>query len=70
MPGMSGPDLAQRLAIHAPELRVLYMSGYTPDIAVRRGLQAAGVDFLGKPFTPITLAQKVREVLDRRRSTT
>jgi PAS domain S-box-containing protein len=64
MPQMSGRELAQRLATLRPELKVLYMSGYTDDAIVRHGVLAAGIAFLAKPFTPDALALKVREVLD------
>jgi two-component system cell cycle sensor histidine kinase/response regulator CckA len=64
MPGMSGPDLARTLRSERPELRVLFMSGYTDDAIVRHGLLTASEAFLQKPFTPEGLARKVREVLD------
>ncbi len=44
---------------------VLYMSGYTDDAIVKHGVLEDGVTLLSKPFTPATLAEKVREVLDR-----
>jgi len=64
MPQMSGRELSQRLATLRPDLKVLYMSGYTDDAIVRHGVLAAGIAFLSKPFTPDALALKVREVLD------
>lgn len=64
MPGMSGPETAQRLARMRPEMRGLYMSGYSDDALIRRGVLEQGTAFLQKPFTPDALAHKVREVLD------
>jgi PAS domain S-box-containing protein len=64
MPGVGGRDLAGQLAARAPALRVLYVSGYTEDAVVRHGVLQAGVHFLQKPFSPLALARKVREVLD------
>jgi CheY-like chemotaxis protein len=64
MPQMSGRELAQRLQPVRPDMKVLYMSGYTDDAIVRHGVLGAGIAFLSKPFTPDALALKVREVLD------
>jgi CheY-like chemotaxis protein len=64
MPSMSGRELARKLTQKNPNLRVLYMSGYTDDIIAAGGVLEAGIAFLQKPFTPAMLAQKVREVLD------
>lgn len=64
MPQVSGREVAENLTRIHPEIRVLYMSGYTDDAVVRYGILAEGTDFLQKPFTPSTLAHKVREVLD------
>jgi len=65
MPQMSGRELADRLHQLHPEMRVLYMSGYTDDAVIRHGLSDTAMFFLQKPFTPSALAIKVREVLDR-----
>jgi two-component system, cell cycle sensor histidine kinase and response regulator CckA len=65
MPGMNGRDLYHRLVGQRPELRVVFMSGYTADVIAHQGILDEGVDFLQKPFSRQTLAAKVREVLDR-----
>ncbi|HET9984455.1 MAG TPA: PAS domain-containing protein [Longimicrobiales bacterium] len=64
MPGMTGRSLADRLARDRPETRVLFISGYTDDLAPNHGVLPAGVSFLQKPFAPGALRAKVREVLD------
>ncbi|HXL08392.1 MAG TPA: PAS domain S-box protein [Gemmatimonadales bacterium] len=64
MPGMSGRDLAARLATLRPETRVIYMSGYTDDAITRHGVLEPGFVFVQKPFTPDALARTVRDVLD------
>jgi PAS domain S-box-containing protein len=65
MPDMRGPELAERLLRQRPDLRVLYMSGYTDDAIAHHGMLDAGTEFLQKPFTPLGLMQKIREVLGR-----
>jgi two-component system, cell cycle sensor histidine kinase and response regulator CckA len=65
MPDMRGPELAERLLRLRPDLRVLYMSGYTDDAIAHHGMLDAGTEFLQKPFTSLQLTQKVREVLGR-----
>jgi len=64
MPIMSGRELANQLTSLRPELRVLYMSGYTQDTIVDHGVLEEGINFISKPFTPDSLALKVREVID------
>jgi len=65
MPGMSGHDLAKHLTALHPNLRVLYMSGYTYNVMGDNGTLEEGLSLLQKPFTPPALAQRVREALDR-----
>ena len=64
MPHMNGGELAQRLRAACRGIRVLFISGYTDDPAVRRDVLDAGAPFLQKPFDLEALARKVREVLD------
>jgi PAS domain S-box-containing protein len=64
MPVLSGRPLAERLARLRPETRVLYTSGYTDESIVRHGILEPGIAYLQKPFTPDSLAHKVRDVLD------
>ena len=64
MPGISGPDLYARLVATRPQMKLLFLSGYAPDAAVRHGILDPAVALLEKPFGPDALARKVRAVLD------
>ncbi|OLC41470.1 MAG: hypothetical protein AUH74_05820 [Nitrospirae bacterium 13_1_40CM_4_62_6] len=64
MPGLSGRAVADRVAPLRPDMKVLYLSGYADNAVVHHGLLDSGRAFLQKPFSPRTLAHKVREVLD------
>jgi PAS domain S-box-containing protein len=64
MPELNGRDLAEKLAARRPEMRILFMSGYTDHAVLRDGDKERDERFLQKPFTPESLIRKVREVLD------
>jgi len=64
MPGMSGRQLAEVLASTHPDMKVLFMSGYTDDSTLQHGVLNPGTAFLQKPFTPAALARKIRDLLD------
>jgi two-component system cell cycle sensor histidine kinase/response regulator CckA len=64
LPQISGPGIAARLASLQPEMKVLFMSGYTENAIVRHGVLDQRVPFLPKPFKPVAMVRKVREVLD------
>jgi CheY-like chemotaxis protein len=65
MPGMNGSELATQLVLHHPEMKVLFTSGYSENVISHHGVLAEGVSFIGKPYTPMALARKVREELDK-----
>jgi CheY-like chemotaxis protein len=64
MPGMRGHELAEVMRTLRPQIKVLFISGYTDAAAIHEGVLAEGIQFLQKPFTPDALARKVRSVLD------
>ena len=64
MPETSGKEVAERVTALRPHLKVLFMSGYTDEAIVHHGVLDSNVEFIQKPFTPMGLSKKVREVLD------
>jgi nitrogen-specific signal transduction histidine kinase/ActR/RegA family two-component response regulator len=64
MPIMSGRELAEQLTVIRPDMKVLYMSGYTREAIDHHGMLDPGLAFLQKPFSLTTLSQKIREVLE------
>jgi len=66
MPNMGGLELARQLTAGFPDVKVLLMSGYTDDEVVRHGLIEADMAFIQKPYTPLGLSRKVRQVLDEK----
>ena len=65
LPEMSGKDLTEEMIKIRPEIKTLFMSGYTADIIAPHGILERGVHFVQKPFTTQSLGRKVREVLDK-----
>ncbi len=64
MPGMNGRELAEKLTAIRPNLKCLYMSGYTDNVIAHRGILDEGVNFIRKPFGIDDFAARVRQVLD------
>jgi DNA-binding response OmpR family regulator len=65
MPGMNGRDLAKQIKTACPEVKCLFMSGYTADVIVHRGVLEEGTQFIQKPFSLNDLVARVRVELDR-----
>ena len=65
MPGMNGKELYERLKEGRPDLKVLYMSGYTDDVIAHHGVLDEGVEFIQKPFSVKPLLEKVKKVLGK-----
>ncbi len=68
MPGMNGREMADELRRRAPDLKVLFMSGYTADVMVRHGLKDERINFLQKPFSASQLAHQIQRALGRQPS--
>lgn len=66
MPKMNGRELAEKIAVRYPSIKVLFSSGYTEDIIARHGIADERFNFISKPFTPMALAKRIREVLERK----
>ncbi len=66
MPGLNGRKLAQEAKLRRPELKILYMTGYSRNAVVHQGRLDEGVELLEKPVSQAKLALRVRELLDRR----
>ena len=68
MPGMNGKELAEKIREARPGMEVIFMSGYTENIIAHHGVLEQGINYIAKPITPVTLSQKVRNVLIKRQS--
>ncbi|MBI4410968.1 MAG: PAS domain S-box protein [Deltaproteobacteria bacterium] len=64
MPGMSGREVAERMILKKPGIKILYISGFTENAIAHHGVLDEGTHFLGKPFTPETLLHQVREIIE------
>ena len=63
MPDMNGTQLAKKIHVLAPGLKTLFMSGYTDEAIAHKGLLEPGLQFLAKPFSAISITQKIKEIL-------
>jgi CheY-like chemotaxis protein len=70
MPGMNGRDLARHLITLYPDIKLLFMSGYTANVIAHQGVLDEGVAFIQKPFSMADLSEKLRGVLDEVKSST
>ncbi|TFG95031.1 MAG: response regulator, partial [Calditrichales bacterium] len=66
MPGMKGPELSDKILQIRPDIKVIFISGYTDDHIVHKGFLDEGVHFVQKPFAIATLSETIREVLDKK----
>jgi two-component system cell cycle sensor histidine kinase/response regulator CckA len=66
MPGLSGPKMAERLALERPEMRVLFASGYTDEALGPHGILVPGIEFIQKPYRSEDLLARVRTILDEK----
>jgi len=66
MPIMTGQDLVDTIQNFYPELKILYMSGYTANVIANQGILEEGIPFIQKPFTKADLSAKVRQILDNK----
>ena len=66
MPNMNGRELYEKLAVIRPDLKVLFMSGYTDNVIAHHKVLDEGISLLQKPFTVRGLTQRVRKVLNRK----
>lgn len=64
MPEMNGRELAETLSAHLPELKILYVSGYTANVIAHHNVLDEGVNFLQKPLSPQTLARKISQLMN------
>ena len=64
MPGMNGRDLAKQVQKMCPEMKTLYMSGYTANVIAHHGVLDEGINFIQKPFARSDLSLRIREALD------
>lgn len=65
MPEMTGKELASHITVVKPNIKVLFMSGYTADVIAHKGVLEAGINFIHKPFSSQSIADKIREVMNQ-----